>query len=170
MILLFFDKTWQRTLTTDVHGARKQYAPGMADHRRKFTLDLTSRSGSFLLLRRRHALISTWLWTLDHNTCENCLEEVQGAATSPLFMPPLFQDMWPWVQLLCVEHNAPCQWNLAIDKAKPPASAVEWQGNDQRDLQCQAARHCHHQLQWATCPAWDWGSRPHSEGEKALLV
>ena len=27
-------------------------------------------------------------------------------------------------------------------------------GNDQTDLQCQAARHCHHQVQWATCAAW----------------
>ena len=36
------------------------------------------------------------------------------------------------------------------------------------DLQCQAARHCHHQVQWATCTASHWGS--HSEGEKAPLV
>ena len=27
-----------------------------------------------------------------------------------------------------------------------------------------------HQLQWATCMAWHWGSGPHSEGEKAPLV
>ena len=47
--------------------------------------------------------------------------------------------MWPQVQLLCVEGNAPCQWDLAIDKAKPPMSAVEWHGNDQTDLQYQAA-------------------------------
>ena len=59
---------------------------------------------------------------------------------------------------------------LATDKAKPPASAAEWQGNDQTDLQCQASRHCHHQVQWATCAAWHWGSGPHSEGEKAPLV
>ena len=39
---------WQRTLTTD----------------------------SFLLLPRRHALSSRWLWTLNHNACENCLEDV----------------------------------------------------------------------------------------------
>ena len=57
--------------------------------------------GSFLLLPRRHALGSRWLWTFNHNTCENRLDEVQGAATSSLFMPPLFQDMWPCVQLLC---------------------------------------------------------------------
>ena len=58
--------------------------------------------GSFLLLPRRHALSSRWLWTLNHNTCENRLE-VQGSATSSLFTPPLFQNMWPCVQLLCAE-------------------------------------------------------------------
>ena len=52
-------------------------------------------------------------------------EEVQGSATSPLFTPPLFQNMWPCVQLLCAEHNAPCQQDLAIDKAEPPASAAK---------------------------------------------
>ena len=92
--------------------------------------------GSFLLLPRRHALSSRWLWTFNHNTCENCLEEVQGSATSPLFTSPLFKNTWPCVQLLCVECNAPCQRNLVIDKAEPPASAEKWQGNDQTDLQC----------------------------------
>ena len=43
------------------------------------------------------------------------------------------------VYSLSVERNAPCQWDLAIDKTKPPKSAMEWQGNDQTDLQCQAA-------------------------------
>ena len=61
--------------------------------------------GSFLLLPRRHALSIRLLWTFNHNTCENRLEEVQGAATSSLFMPPLFQDTWPCVQLLCVEST-----------------------------------------------------------------
>ena len=126
--------------------------------------------GSFLLLLRRHALSSRWLWTFNHNTCENCLEEVQGSATSSLFTPPLFQNMWLCVQLLCVERNAPCQWDLAIDKARPPASAAKWQSNDQTDLQCQAARNCYHQVQWATCAAWHWGSGPHSEGEKTPMV
>ena len=36
----------------------------------------------------------------------------------------LFQNKWQCVQLLCAECNAPCQRDLAIDKAKPPASAV----------------------------------------------
>ena len=126
--------------------------------------------GNFLLLPRRHALSSRWLWTFNHNTCENCLEEVQGSATSSLFMPPLFQNTWPCVQLLCAECNAPYQQDLAVDKAKPPASAGKWQENDQTDLQCQAARHCHHQVQWATCAAWHWGSGPHSEWEKTPMV
>ena len=64
--------------------------------------------GSFLLLPRRHALSSRWLWTFNHNTCENRLEEeVQGSATSPLFMPPLFQNTWPCVQLLCASETWP---------------------------------------------------------------
>ena len=114
--------------------------------------------GSFLLLPMRHVLSSLWLWTFNHNTCENRLEEVQGAATSCLFPPPLYQDTWSPVELLCVERNAPCQWDLATDKAKPPTSAAKWQGNDQTDLQCQAARHYHHQIQWATCATWREGS------------
>ena len=161
---------WKRTLTTDVHSARELHAPWMADHRRKSRSDLTILSGSFLLLPRRYALSSRWLWTFNHNTCENPLEEVQRSATSPLFTPPLFQNTWPCVQLLCAEGNAPCQWDLAFDKAEPPAFAAKWQGNDQTDLQCQAARHCHHQVQWATCAAWHWGSGPHSEGEKTPMV
>ena len=121
--------------------------------------------GSFFLLPRRHALSSRWLWTFNHNTCENRLEEVQGSATSSLFTPPLFENTWPCVQLLCAKRYAPCQWDLDIDKAKPPASAAKWQGNDQTDLQCQAPRNCHHQIQWASCATWHWGSGPHSEGE-----
>ena len=59
-------------------------------------------------------------------------------------MPPLFQNTWLCVQLLCAERYAPCQRDLAFDKAELPASAAKGQGNDQTDLQCQAARHCHH--------------------------
>ena len=70
--------------------------------------------GSFLLLPRRHALSSRWLWTFNHNACENRLEEVQGPATSSLFKPPLFQNTWLCIQLLCAERNAPCQRDLAI--------------------------------------------------------
>ena len=93
-------------------------------------------SGSFLLLPRRHALSSRWLWAFNHNTSENHLEEVQGAETSSLFPSPFFQDSWPCVQHMSAECNASCQWNLASNKALPPASAAKWQSNDQTDLQC----------------------------------
>ena len=121
--------------------------------------------GSFLLLPRRHALSSRWLWNFDHNTCENRLEEVPGAATSSLFMTLFFQDTWP-----CMQSAMLLASETAIDKTKPPTSAAEWQGNDQTDLQCQVERRCHNQVQWATWVAWHWGSGPHSEGEKAPLV
>ena len=55
--------------------------------------------GSFLLLPRRHALSSRWLWTFNHNTCENRHEE--GAATSSLFPPPLFQHVAACIAVLC---------------------------------------------------------------------
>ena len=89
-----------------------------------------ARGYSFLLLPRKHTLSSQWQWTFNHNMCENRLKEVQVAAISSLF-----QDKWPCVQLLCAERSA--TWDLAIDKANTPTSAVEWQGNDQTDLQCQ---------------------------------
>ena len=119
--------------------------------------------GSFLLLSRRHALSSWWLWTFNQN----------------VWKPPgrnsrsCYQFSLPTTSLS--RHVAACTalvWSamlhaseMAIDKAKPPMSAAEWQGNDQTDLQCQAARRCHNQVQWATCAAWQWGSGPHSEGE-----
>ena len=37
------------------------------------------------------------------------------------------------VYSLCAKHNAPCQRDLAIDKAEPPASAAKRQGNYQTD-------------------------------------
>ena len=142
----------QRTLITDVHSARELHAPWMADHRGKQARpDKLEVVASFGYLG--DMLSAAGGCELSTTMCENRLEEVQGAATSSLFLPPLFQDMWPHVQLSCMEHNAPCQWDVAVDKAKPPTSAVKWQGNDQTDLQCQAARHCHHQIQWATCAA-----------------
>ena len=114
---------WQRTLITDVHSAKELHAAWTADHRESPRRTYEAGDGSFLLLSRRHALSSWWLWTFNHNTCENRLEEVQGAATSSL--PTTSQDAWPRVQLLCAECNASCQWDLAIDKAKLPTSAAK---------------------------------------------
>ena len=66
------------------------------------------------------------------NRCENSLEEVQGTATSSIFLPPLFQDMRPCVQLLCAERNAPCQWDLALDKTETfnAYRGMTWQWSD----------------------------------------
>ena len=57
----------------------------------------------------------------------------------------------------------------------PPKSAAEWrQWSDRSAMSsCKTLSpsgpmsylHCHHQVQWATCTAWHWGSRPHPEGE-----
>ena len=105
--------------------------------------------GSFLLLPRRHALSSRWLWTFNHNTCENHLEEVQGAAASSLFTPPLFQDTWPCVQLLCASAPYQCSIPVRLGHGQNQTSNIyrgmtgQWS-----DLQCQAARRCHHQVQW----------------------
>ena len=57
--------------------------------------------GSFLLLPRRHSLSSRWLWTFNHNTCEKRLEEIQGVATSPLFMQSAMlhaSETWPFTK------------------------------------------------------------------------
>ena len=124
--------------------------------------------GSFLLLPRRHALSSGWLWTFNHNMCENHLE-VQGAASISLFPPLLFQEYSMYSS--CVRsarlHASDCEtWPLR----KPNLLCLQRQGNDQTDLQCQAAKHCHHQIQWSTSTAWHWAPGHHSEGEKAPLV
>ena len=37
------------------------------------------------------------------------LEEVQGATTTSHIQPPLLQDLWPCIQLLCAERHAPYQ-------------------------------------------------------------
>ena len=39
--------------------------------------------GSFLVLPRRHAFSSRWLWTFNHNMCENLLEEAACYQVSP---------------------------------------------------------------------------------------
>ena len=124
--------------------------------------------GSFLLLPRRHALSSQWLWTFNNNMSENHLEEVQGAANSSLFPPLLFQDM-PCTALVCgVQCSMPMR--LGHWQNKPPISATEGQGNDQTDLQCQNHKTLSHQVQWGTSAVWHRGSGPHPEGEKAPLV
>ena len=52
------------------------------------------------------------LWNSGHYSCENSLEEVQGATTSSHIPPPLLQDTWPCVQLLRAERHASETWPL----------------------------------------------------------
>ena len=80
------------------------------------------------------------------------------------------------------KHMAMCTALVCGAQCSMPARLDHWQSQtssvcsemtghyDQTDLQCQAARRCHHQVQWATCAAWHWGSGPHSEGEKTQMV
>ena len=72
-----------------------------------------AESGGFLLLPRRHALSSRWLWTFNHNMCENGLEEVQGAATSSFSSCHLSFKIHGHVYSSCVQCNAPCHLDLA---------------------------------------------------------
>ena len=125
--------------------------------------------GSFHLLPRRHALSSRWLWTFT-TTCVKTIWKNFKELLPVLSSNQLSFKTHSHLYSSCVQSAMLHTSETAIDKAKPPMSAAKWQGNDQTDLQCQAARHCHHQIQWVTCAAWHWGSWPHSEGEKALLL
>ena len=55
-------------------------------------------------------------------------------------------------------RGAQCSMPVTLGQWQSQTSSVctEWHGNDQTDLQCQAARHCHHQVQWATCWTSSW--------------
>ena len=61
-----------------------------------------------------------------HHSCENCLEEVQGATTSCHTVPPLLlYNTRGHVYSLRAECHAPCQWNLAVDQDEPAALAAK---------------------------------------------
>ena len=61
------------------------------------------------------ALIETTFNNLyEYESCENRLEEVQGATTSSHIPPPLLQDPWPCVQLLRAERHAPCSMPVKL--------------------------------------------------------
>ena len=64
------------------------------------------------------------MWYIGHYSCENSLEEVQGATSSSHIPPPLLQDTWPCIQLLRAERHAPCKWNFATDQDEPAADRV----------------------------------------------
>ena len=143
-------KRWQRTLITDVYGTRELHAPWMADYRGvQVGPDKLEVVASFCYLGDMlSAAGGCELSTTTHvKTAWNKFKEQLPVLSS-------WYLSFKTRGCVCAERNASCQWDLAIDKAKLPTSAAEWLGNDQTDLQCQAARHCHHQVQWATCAAW----------------
>ena len=69
-------RTWQRILIIDVQGGR---SPQREVQVRPDKLEVVASFCS------QHALKSCWLWTFNHNTYENHLDDIQGAATSSLF-------------------------------------------------------------------------------------
>ena len=89
-------------------------------------------------------------------------------------------DMWnaPMV------HSRQPGWWKAWASGRPKMTWKQLAERDCRELKlsainlhacskpaiCQATRHCHQQVQWATCAAWHWGSGSHSEGEKTPVV
>ena len=112
----------QWTLTTDVHHARELHAPWMAAQKEvQVRLDKLEMVASFCYLGNMLSAAGG----CELSTTTRVKTAWKGSATSSLFMPHLFQNMWPCVQLLCAECNAPCQRDLAIDKAKTPASAAK---------------------------------------------
>ena len=62
-----------------------------------------ARGGSLLLLPRRHALSSRWLWPFNHNTCEK--SPGRSSRSCYQFSLPatsLFRDTWPCVYTVLV--------------------------------------------------------------------
>ena len=130
---------WQRTLTTDVHSARELHAPWM----NCTSLGWQTTEGSPSVRPEKLEVVASFCYLGD------MLSAAGGCALSTTtcvktawkkfkyLLPVLSSSHFSSKTCgLCAERNAPRQWDLAIDKAKPPASAAKWQGNDQTDLQC----------------------------------
>ena len=102
-----------------VHGARELHAPWMADHRRKSRSDKLEVVASFCYLGDMLSAAGG---------CElSTTTRVKTAWKK-------FKDLLPVLSsrtslskhmAVCAERNAPCQRDLAIDKAKRPASAAK---------------------------------------------
>ena len=117
--------------------------------------------GSFLLLPGWHAFCWWRLWNNGHFSCENSLEEVQGATTSSHILPPLKQDTWPCIQLLCAERHAPCHltWPLTKTNLQRLQRNNRAMITDQTDQLYQARGWGHGKVKRATGKAW--GPQPH---------
>ena len=93
-----------------------------------------TRGSILLLLLGGYALWGWRMWTWNDYTCENRLEKFQGAAACSFIMPPLLQDPRSCVQLMCLECDASCKPDLALDKSRYPVLTPQWQSHDQTDL------------------------------------
>ena len=128
-----------------------------------------ARGDSFLLLPSRHALSSWWLWTFNHNTWKP--PEVQGGAATQFSLPTTSLS----------RHGAACTALVCKAQCSMPVRLGHWQS--------QTSNVCSEMTgQWSDRSAmssrktlslsdpksyllaWHWGSGPHSEGKKALLV
>ena len=72
-----------------------------------------------------HALCGWRMLTCYYDAYENHLEEVQGAAACSFILPPLLQDLWWCVQLMCPECDASCKRDLALDKTRSPSFMMQ---------------------------------------------
>ena len=146
-------------LDTDVHGARELHSPWMADHRGvQVGPDKLEVVASFCLLGDMLSAASGCelspttcpvAVTFNHYTCENRLEEVQGAATSFSSRHRSFKT--------CGHMYSSCVWSTMLHASetwpltKPNDRAMI------RQICNVKPQDFHHQIQWATCAAWHWG-------------
>ena len=159
--------TWQRILITDVHGARELHGrPQREVQDRPDKLEVVASFcylGDMLLAADGCELSTTTrvktAWKMFKEllpvlSCCHLSFKTRGRVYSSCVRSPMLHasETWP------------------LTKPNLKRLQLNNRGNDQTDLQCQATRHCHHQVQLATCTAWNYGSGPHSEGEKAPLV
>ena len=114
--------------------------------------------GSFLLLIRRHALSSRWLWTLNHNTWKPTGRSSRICYQSSLNATSLSKHVAVCTVLVCeAQCSMPARLGHWQSRTSSVCSEMTGQWSD-RDLQCQAARHCHHQVQWCGLALRIWTS------------
>ena len=126
--------TWPRTLITDVHSARELNAPWMADQGGKFVgPDQLEVVASFCYLG--DMLSAAGGCELNHNTCERISRSCyRFSLTDTSFS----RHVAACTALVCrAQSSMPVR--LGHWQSQTPNTSAKWQGNDQTDLQCQAA-------------------------------
>ena len=153
---------WQRTLITYVHCARELHASWMEGSPSR---TWQARGGSFLLLFRRHALSSRWLWTFNHvllprRSSRSCYQ----SSSNHLSFKTCGGEYSSYVQSIMLPASE--TWPLT----KPNLRRLQQSNRTMIRQICNVKPpHCHHQVQWATYAAWHWITGPHSEGENLIV-